>query len=391
MGEIKILFAGDYCVRYKGVDYMYPEKIAELAKPVKAMTEQFDLSLVNVETVFTDTPTPTKKSGPNLSSPMAALDLLAGYGFTIGAFANNHTMDQGEETAWASWNAVKDRGMLCVGLGRNLEEANIPCRVVRGGKKITIFNFAEHEFVSATRNTMGFAPMDFIENSRLIRQEKQQADYVFAYLHAGCEHCPFPRQKLKQYCRALIAEGADGVIISHPHAPLGMEYYQGKPIVYSLGNFYMAKRNDVVSLWNVGYMADLRISDDGSISVTPIPYEFGNDGGYFRFLEGKEKEAVLAYVDKLSAVMSDENREEHERLCHAWTVAFHKEAMEGYLELFMTDPKYHDDLLLFIRNAFTCESHQDVFGDYYTLLTQGKLGDYDADIVKLRQLQQRPF
>lgn len=355
------------------------------------MTERFDLSLVNVETVFTDTPTPTKKSGPNLSSPMAALDLLAGYGFTVGAFANNHTMDQGDETAWASRNAVKDRGMLCVGLGRDLEEANTPCRVVRGGKKITVFNFAEHEFVAATPKTMGFAPIDYIENLRLIRREKQQADYVFVYLHAGCEHCPFPREKLMQYCRALVAEGADGVIISHPHAPLGMEYWQGKPIVYSLGNFFMDKRGSDVSLWNVGYMADLRIAGDGSISVTPIPYEFGSDGSYFRFLEGAEREAVLAYVDKLSAVISDGNREAYARLCHAWSVAFHREAMEGYLEQFMTDPEYHDDLLLFIRNAFSCESHQDVFLDYYTMLTKGELGDYEADIAVLRQLQEKPY
>ena len=37
--------------------------------------------------------------------------------------------------------------------------------------------------------------------------------------------------------RQYIDAGADLVIGSHPHVLQGIEYYQGKPIVYSLGNF----------------------------------------------------------------------------------------------------------------------------------------------------------
>jgi poly-gamma-glutamate synthesis protein (capsule biosynthesis protein) len=35
----------------------------------------------------------------------------------------------------------------------------------------------------------------------------------------------------------MIDSGADGVIGSHPHVLQGFEYYKGKPIAYSLGNF----------------------------------------------------------------------------------------------------------------------------------------------------------
>ena len=35
----------------------------------------------------------------------------------------------------------------------------------------------------------------------------------------------------------VIDAGADAVIGTHPHVLQGMEYYRGKPIIYSLGNF----------------------------------------------------------------------------------------------------------------------------------------------------------
>lgn len=38
--------------------------------------------------------------------------------------------------------------------------------------------------------------------------------------------------------RDFIGYGADGVIAAHPHCPQGWEEYKGKPIFYSLGNFF---------------------------------------------------------------------------------------------------------------------------------------------------------
>ena len=37
---------------------------------------------------------------------------------------------------------------------------------------------------------------------------------------------------------AYIDAGADAVIGAHPHILQGIEYYNGKPILYSLGNFW---------------------------------------------------------------------------------------------------------------------------------------------------------
>ena len=42
---------------------------------------------------------------------------------------------------------------------------------------------------------------------------------------------------LRRWSRQVIDAGADAVIGHGPHVLRGIEFYQGRPIVYSLGNF----------------------------------------------------------------------------------------------------------------------------------------------------------
>jgi Bacterial capsule synthesis protein PGA_cap len=46
-----------------------------------------------------------------------------------------------------------------------------------------------------------------------------------------------PRGDLRRWVRAVIDAGADAVVGHGPHVLRGIEFYRGRPIVYSLGNF----------------------------------------------------------------------------------------------------------------------------------------------------------
>ena len=46
-----------------------------------------------------------------------------------------------------------------------------------------------------------------------------------------------PRGDLRRWARAVIDAGADAVIGHGPHVLRGIEFYRGRPIAYSLGNF----------------------------------------------------------------------------------------------------------------------------------------------------------
>jgi poly-gamma-glutamate synthesis protein (capsule biosynthesis protein) len=73
-----------------------------------------------------------------------------------------------------------------------------------------------------------------------VKSARRQADFVFVTIHAhepgnGIEP---PPDFLPRFARAAIDAGADMFVGHGPHMLRGIEIYKGKPIFYSLGNFF---------------------------------------------------------------------------------------------------------------------------------------------------------
>ena len=103
---------------------------------------------------------------------------------------------------------------------------------------------------TAGENTPGLAvtydPKRTLEE---IASAKKQADIVVVYVHWGEERKEMPLDYQKNMARAYIDEGADIVVGSHPHVLQGLEFYKGKLIAYSLGNFiFTDSRKDTMVL-----------------------------------------------------------------------------------------------------------------------------------------------
>jgi poly-gamma-glutamate capsule biosynthesis protein CapA/YwtB (metallophosphatase superfamily) len=83
-------------------------------------------------------------------------------------------------------------------------------------------------------------PVDLSENLASIREGKQNSDFMIATIHA---HEPgnwsdTPPDFLVTLAHDAIDAGADEFIGHGPHQLRGIEIYKGKPIFYSLGNFF---------------------------------------------------------------------------------------------------------------------------------------------------------
>jgi hypothetical protein len=83
-------------------------------------------------------------------------------------------------------------------------------------------------------------PVDQREILRSIRQGKENADFLIATIHA---HEPGnwsqqPADFLPVLAREAIDNGADAFVGHGPHQLRGIEIYKGKPIFYSLGNYF---------------------------------------------------------------------------------------------------------------------------------------------------------
>ena len=104
---------------------------------------------------------------------------------------------------------------------------------------------------------VGFAPYPWAQSltnipaaRRLVTKAAAHADVVVVTMHAGAEgadqqhvrpgHRDVPRREPRQlvaFSHAVVDAGADLVIGSGPHVLRGMEWYRGRLIAYSLGNF----------------------------------------------------------------------------------------------------------------------------------------------------------
>lgn len=98
-------------------------------------------------------------------------------------------------------------------------------------------------FVSVNEVEQGAAVETYLQEG-LGKLREEGADLVFACCHWGIEREYFPEEYQKSLGRKCIDWGYDLVIGHHPHVLQGIEEYQGKFIIYSLGNFcFGANRN----------------------------------------------------------------------------------------------------------------------------------------------------
>ena len=61
---------------------------------------------------------------------------------------------------------------------------------------------------------------------------------MIALPHWGAEHSTILEAAQTDGAKEYIDAGADAVIGAHTHCLQGMDFYNGKPIIYSLGNFW---------------------------------------------------------------------------------------------------------------------------------------------------------
>lgn len=94
------------------------------------------------------------------------------------------------------------------------------------------------------RNELAFTfrtdPRDEAELLKAIRQAKQTTDFLVVgiHTHEPGNYSAQPPDFLERIARAAVDNGADMVVGHGPHQLRAIEVYRGRPIFYSLGNFF---------------------------------------------------------------------------------------------------------------------------------------------------------
>lgn len=293
---INILFTGDFapCRNFESVVL---DKKTDVFGDARSLVQQADISFTNLECPLSDHNKSINKSGPALKADPLCVEALKD--FSVIGLANNHILDYGKKGLENTLKVCEDAGLPTVGAGLNLQEAQAPFIQEVKGVKVAIIAIAEHEFNQSENGGAGSTPIDPITNYKQIKQAKQESDIVIVTLHGGNEYFPYPRPGLRKLCQHYIDLGVEAVICHHPHVPGAYEYYQGKPIIYSLGNFIFDATNKPPTDWELGYMASLQFDVDakGFKSLELIPYKQSVELGGIQLLQGDEKRGFLEKIE----------------------------------------------------------------------------------------------
>ena len=259
-GEITLVFVGDIML-----DELPGEAVARGEDPFAAvapMLDQADLAVGNLECAVA-------LGGKAVDKPFAfrahprVLDMVARH---LGAvsLANNHSADFGTSGLLETMERLTAARIPYFGAGKNLSEAHRPLVVERKGVRVALLGYDEYQprWFEAGPTTPGVA---WSEDEQIVRDMRAAraagAHIVIPVIHWGWENEPLPCPRQRRLAHALIDAGADAVVGGHPHVTQSPEVYQGKPIVYSLGNFVFNGFESEAE--NTGWLLRLELDKQG--------------------------------------------------------------------------------------------------------------------------------
>lgn len=261
-----------------------------------------DVFCLNSEFAFTTGGTRIEKNY-NFRGDPARISVYDKLGVDLAVLANNHVFDYGEEGLTDTLNTFRDHGLPFVGAGEDLEEASAiyyaeleNCTVAYvAGNRVEW----EEQTRGATEDRSGvFRTAESNELiCRRIAEARENADYVVVYIHWGIENVEWLEDYQLASGKEFIDAGADVVVGDHPHVVQGIEWYEGKPIFYSLGNFWFSSYERYTMLLEVGLERD--DAGDTRVEFRLVPGWTGG-GRTSEITDEEKREHFFDYMESIS-------------------------------------------------------------------------------------------
>ncbi len=296
--SVTLSFVGD-CTLGTDLDYGYGNTFMEVAEEqtsdyffanVVDIFSMDDLTIVNLEGPLTDGTDDADKTFA-FKGELSYVDILVEGDVEVVNLANNHSYDYGVEGYEDTLEVTAEAGIIAYGY-ENTQIVDVD------GVKVG--------FVGMYELSDGIGIMD--EMIELINQvEEEGADVIIVSFHWGIEKDYYPTSTQTELAYAAIDNGADLIIGHHPHVLQGIEEYNGKYIVYSLGNFCFGGNRNPDDKDTIIYQQTFTIDEDGlwvddNINIIPCSVSSITSSNNFQPtpLEGDEKTRVAEKLAEIS-------------------------------------------------------------------------------------------
>lgn len=230
-GEITISMVGDNSFgtypeapEHLQFDYVFEKNNGDNQYVFKNSLPWFnsdDYTVINAESAFTTETKAQQKMWRIKSHPKYAAFLPAS-GIEAANLANNHTMDYFEAGYRDTLNAFKEQGIAVFDEG-------MP-HIVNIKDIETVFLGYDYRYEKSADS--------YLDNIiRDVKKYKRKDNLVIVNMHWGIEYMETPAFYQTKFGRAALDAGADIIIGHHPHRLQSIEKYNGKYIIYSMGDY----------------------------------------------------------------------------------------------------------------------------------------------------------
>ena len=252
-----------------------------------------DLTIVNLEGPLTSSEDMRSGRTFNFRGETEYVQILSGSSVEIANVANNHALDFGQEGLDETAQVLTSAGIGVSGFKRVYTTEVKGVKI--GSVGFTEWAYSEEQIVDA------------------IKSVRDDCDLLIVSVHWGEEREYEPLRSQRELGRAMVDAGADIVIGNHSHVYGGVEKYNDKYIIYSLGNFCFggnsnpSDKNCTIfqQTFNVGKDGTV---EDGGINIIPARVSGSNDTNDFQpyILSGEAAAKQLSKIANVSSVKDEE-------------------------------------------------------------------------------------
>jgi poly-gamma-glutamate synthesis protein (capsule biosynthesis protein) len=267
--EVKLVFTGDNILA-RSVNFLTIQSgdFGWAYREIYPFLVKADLTVINLESPLISN-CPLTNEGFIFCGDKKNIIGLSLAGVDIVGMANNHSGDYGLLGLSETSQNLNSIGILVSGTLEN---------------KIAYKKVNNNKFSFLAFNSIGKEPgvLDSEEQTIkiLLEEASNNSDFVVVQIHWGEEYTKTITEYQKNMGRFLIDNGADLVIGNHPHWIQDYEIYNGKYILYALGNFVFDQE------WSQetkeGVIANFTIKNNKVSSLDFIPVEIRNYGQVFK-------------------------------------------------------------------------------------------------------------
>ena len=260
-----------------------------------------DLMCLNNEFTYSNNGSPMEGKAYTFRANPNRVAVLQEMGVDVVQLSNNHVYDYGKQALLDTFTTLEDAEIDYFGAGKNLSEAMAPVYYEFDGKTIALVGASRAEKFRMTPQATETEPgilrcYDTELFLEVIKEADANADFVIAVVHWGTEYSYDLEEVQLTTGKQYLDAGADAIIGGHSHCLQGMEYYDEKPIIYSLGNYWFNSKTLDSMLINLRFYGD---DNDSNVEVTVVPAI--QAGAKTQIVtEPAEQERIFSFLEDIS-------------------------------------------------------------------------------------------